>query len=82
MYYAEHVRGTAEYLRLVAAPILIAFLVLTAIAWIVTVWNARAGGALMMAGVPMSLAMPGRLSPANGTSYLSLWAVMMKRPQD
>ncbi len=77
MYYTEHVRGTAEYRRLVAAPILIALLVLTAIAWIVTVWNARAGGALMMAGVPMSLAMPGRLSLASGTLFLSLWAVMM-----
>jgi len=77
MYYSEHVRGTAESRRLVAAPILIALLVLTAIAWIVTVWNARAGGALMMAGVPMSLAMPGRLSLASGTLFLSLWAVMM-----
>ncbi len=77
MYYTEHVRGTAEYRRLVAAPILIALLVLTAIAWIIAVWNARASGALMMAGVPMSLAMPGRLSLASGTLFLSLWAVMM-----
>jgi predicted metal-binding membrane protein len=77
MYYTEHVLGTGEYRRLVAAPILITLLVLTAIAWIITVWNARAGGVLMMAGVPMSFAMTGRLSLASGVLFLSLWAVMM-----
>ena len=77
MYFTEHVRGTGEDRRLVAAPILITPLVLTAIAWIVTVWNARAGGGLMTAGVPMSFAMTGRLSLASGVLFLSLWAVMM-----
>ncbi|HEX9532887.1 MAG TPA: hypothetical protein VGA58_08960 [bacterium] len=48
MYYTEYIRGTGEYRRLVAAPILIA---LTAIAWIIVVWIARAGGGLMTAGV-------------------------------
>ncbi len=67
----------AEYRRRVAAPILITLLVLTAIAWIIAVWNARAGGVLMMVGVPMSFAMPGRLSLASGVLFLSLWAVMM-----
>jgi len=67
----------AEYRRLGAAPILIALLMLAAIAWIIAVWNARAGGALMMAGVPMSFAMTGRLSLASGVLFLSLWAVMM-----
>jgi predicted metal-binding membrane protein len=77
MYYTEHVLGTGEYRRLVAAPILITLLVLTAIAWIITVWNARAGGVLMMAGVPMSFAMTGRLSLASGVLFLSVWAIMM-----
>ncbi len=71
MYYTEHVRGTSEYRRLVAAPILISLLVLTAIAWIITVWNARAGGVLM------SFAMTGHLSLASGVLFLSLWVVMM-----
>ncbi len=77
MNYTGHVGGTREYRRLVAAPILISLLVLTAIAWVITVWNARAGGVLMMTGVPMSFAMPGHLSLASGTLFLSLWAVMM-----
>jgi predicted metal-binding membrane protein len=77
MYYTEHVRGSGEYRRPGAAPILIPLLVLTAIAWSVTVWNARAGGVLMMAGVPMSFAVTGRLSLASGVLFVSLWAVMM-----
>ena len=77
MYYTEHVRGTGEYRRLVAGPILITLLVLAAIGWIVTVWNARDGEGLMMAGVPMSFAVTGRLSLASGVLFLGLWAVMM-----
>lgn len=77
MSYPEHVRGSGEHRRLVAAPILVTLFVLTAVAWIVTVWSARAGGGLMMAGVPMSFAMTGRLGLASGPLFLSLWAVMM-----
>ncbi len=67
MYYTEYIRGTGEYRRLVAAPILIA---LTAIAWIIVVWIARAGGGLMTAGVPMSFVMTGHLSLASGLAAL------------
>ena len=77
MSYSEHIRGSGEYRRLVAAPNFITLLILTAVAWIVTAWNARAGGGLMMAGVPMSFAMTGRLSLASGALFLNLWAVMM-----
>ena len=77
MDYTEQVRGIGESRRLVAAPILLSLLALTAIAWIITVWSARAGGVLMMAGVPMSFVMPGRLSLASGVLFLGLWAVMM-----
>ena len=77
MDYSEQVRGTSESQRSAAAPILISLLVLTASAWIITVWTARAGDALMMAGGPMSFAMSGRLSLASGVLFLGLWAVMM-----
>ena len=77
MDYSEHARGTSGSRRSVAAPILIRLLVLTAIAWIITVWNARTGDALRMAGVPMSFAMSGHLSLASGVLFLGPWAVMM-----
>jgi predicted metal-binding membrane protein len=77
MDYTEHGLGTSESHRFVTAPILMSLLVLTAIAWIITVWNARAGDTLMMAGVPMSFAMSGRLSLASGVLFLGLWVVMM-----
>ncbi len=77
MYRTEHGQGSDEYRRPSAAPILIPFLVLTAIAWIVTVWNARDGEGLIMAGVPMSFTVTGRLSLASGVLFLGLWVVMM-----
>ncbi len=63
--------------RAVALPILIGLVVLAGLAWMATFWQARAGDVLMMAGVPMSFEMGGRLSLASALVFVALWLVMM-----
>ena len=63
--------------RAVSRSILVGLAVLAALAWGATVWQARAGDALMMAGVPMSLQMGGQLGLASAALFLLIWVVMM-----
>ena len=50
---------------------------LTVLAWAATVWQTSAGDRMMMAGVPMSLKMGGRLGVASAALFLLSWIAMM-----
>ena len=63
--------------RAVSMSILGGLAVLAALAWLVTIWQAREAGALMMAGVPMSLDMGGSLGLSSVVLFLVIWLVMM-----
>ncbi len=63
--------------RAVSLSILVGLTVLAALAWVATVWQARAGDTLMMAGVPMSLEMGGQLGLTSAALFLLIWIVMM-----
>ncbi len=64
--------------RAVSRSILGGLAALAALAWLVTVWQERAADTPMMAGVPMSLEMGGRLEPSSAALFLLIWIVMME----
>ncbi len=63
--------------RAVSLSILGGLAALAALAWMGTVWQAREADTLMMAGVPMSLEMGGRLELSSAALFLLIWIVMM-----
>ncbi len=63
--------------RAAALSILGGLAVLAIFAWAATVWQTAAGDRLMMAGVPMSLAMGGRFGLTSAVLFLLIWIVMM-----
>ena len=63
--------------RAASVSILGALAILAALAWLLTIWQARAAGTLMNAGVPMSLEMGGSLGVSSAVLFLLIWVVMM-----
>ena len=63
--------------RAAALSILGGLAVLTVLAWAATIWQTAAGDRLMMAGVPMSLELAGRLGITSAALFLLIWIVMM-----
>ncbi len=63
--------------RAAALSILGGLAALAVFAWAATVWQTTVGDRLMMAGVPMSLGMGGRLGLASAVLFLLIWIVMM-----
>jgi predicted metal-binding membrane protein len=63
--------------RAAAVSILGGLALLAIAAWAVTLRQANAGDALMMAGVPMSLEMGGRWGFSSAILFLLIWIVMM-----
>ena len=63
--------------RAVSVSILGGLAILAVLAWLITIWQARAAGTLMNAGVPMSLEMGGSPGLSSAALFLVIWAVMM-----